>query len=110
MRVPFFIIAMLCFIAMIEAHHHLAMPRNYIKNMNKAIIIFCNAEAHKQVQDDEIYTCFRNKLTTCSTYANYSKFNAIRTECINSKGSDCGYGIILAIMIWVVVAICGSPR
>ena len=105
MRVAIFIIAMLCFITIIEARHRLALPRNYIRNINKAILNVCTATAHKQVQDDEIYNCFKSKLTTCNTYANYSKFNAIREKCIKDKGCDCSFGIIIGLMIWIIIGI-----
>lgn len=106
MKFIVFIIAILSIINMIEAqHHNLAMPRNYVKNINKAIVNMCNMEAHKQIQDDEIYTCYKNKMSSCTKLANYSKFNAIRAECIKNKGSDYGYGIVIAIMMWVVLSI-----
>lgn len=106
MRVVIFIVAILSFISMIDARHNMALPRNYMRNINNAIVNYCNIKAHSQIQDDEIYTCFKNKMTNCNTYANFSKFDAIRSECMTNKGSDCGYGIIIGIMIWVVIAIC----
>jgi hypothetical protein len=102
------IIALLSIFTMIEARHRLAMPRNYLRNINKAIVNYCELKAHNVIQDDEIYSCFKNKMTTCNTLENFSKFDDIRSKCITDKGSDYGIGIILAIMIWVVVAICGS--
>jgi hypothetical protein len=108
MKAIILIVALLSVVSMTECCNLRAFSRNYMKNANKAIVNSCNSEAHKQIQDDEIYNCFKNKTTDCTNLANFSEFNAIRTDCIKSKRSDVGFGIIIAIMMWVILGIFSS--
>jgi hypothetical protein len=105
MKAVILIVALLSVVSMTEGRHFSAFSRNYMRNTDKAIVNSCNYEAHKQIQDDEIYDCFKNRTTDCTNLANFSEFNAIRTNCIKSKRNDVGFGIIIAIMMWVILGI-----
>jgi hypothetical protein len=105
MKAVILIVALLSVVSMTECRNLRAFSRNYIRNTDKAIVNSCNSEAHKQIQDDEIYDCFKNKTTDCTNLANFSEFNAIRTDCIKSKRNDVGFGIVIAIMMWVILGI-----
>jgi len=91
-----------CLFAVIETRHF-GMQRNVVKNLNKAIINFCNKEAHIQIQDEELFNCFHNKQATCETYPKYSEFNAIRSECINNKNGECGTGVVIGLLLWGLI-------
>jgi hypothetical protein len=110
MRTVVIIVAfMMNMIAMTDARHRLAMPRNYVKNLNKAVENYCNMEAFKKVRNETIYNCFKTNMNNCKTLANYSEFNEIRSECIDIKNSEYGYGIMIGIMFWVFLSICAIP-
>lgn len=87
---------------MIEANRLAVLPKNYMKNMNKAILNACTNEAHKKVCDDAVYSCIKNNLKDCDKFDNFNKFNTIRTECIKDKNSEVGFGIILGLLFWVI--------
>jgi hypothetical protein len=91
-----------CLFAVIETRHF-GMQRNVVKNLNKAIINFCNKEAHIQIQDEELFNCFHNKQATCDIYPKYSEFNAIRSECINNKNGECGTGVVIGLLLWGLI-------
>jgi hypothetical protein len=105
MKAVILIVALLSIVSMTEGRNLMAFSRNYMKNADKAIVNSCNAEAHKQILDYAIYSCFKNRTTDCTNLANFSEFFAIRTDCIKSKRSDVGFGIIIAIMMWVILGI-----
>jgi hypothetical protein len=110
MRTVLIIVAlMMCMISMTDARHRMAIPRNYVKNMNKAVVSYCNMEAHKKIGNETIYNCFKNNMNNCKTLANYSEFNVIRSECIDIKNSEYGYGIFIGIMFWVFLSMCAIP-
>lgn len=102
------IIVMFSLFGMIEARSYLTLSRNYLRSFNKATLNFCTKEAHKQIQDDEIFNCFTDKNMTCDKLGNFSRFNEIRKECINKKQGEYGYGVIIALMFWIVFAFIGS--
>jgi hypothetical protein len=107
MRVAIVIITFLSFLSMIESRPGFVLPRNMIKNYKKSIINHCNYMAHIKVQDDEVYSCFKNVQYGCNQFPNYTKFADIRSECIKKKDSEFGIGIFIGLMFWVVVAIFG---
>jgi len=91
-----------CMFDMIETRHF-GFHRNAVKNLNKAIINFCNKEAHIKIQDEELFNCFRTKQATCDTYPKFSEFNAIRSECINNKNGECGAGVMIGLLLWGLI-------
>lgn len=105
MKAVILIVALLSIVSMIEGRHFTRLTRNYVRNTEIAIANTCNYEAHKQIQDDEIYNCFKNKTADCTNLANFSEFKAIRNKCIETKRSDFGAGIIIALMMWVLFGI-----
>lgn len=91
-----------CLFVMIETRHF-GLHRNAVKNLNKAIVNYCNKEAYIQIQDEELFNCFRDKQATCNTHSRFSEFNAIRSECINKKNGECGTGVVLGLLFWGLI-------
>ena len=107
MKAVIAVIAIFSIVSMIEARAGFGMPRGTIRNINKSILNYCNHIAHTKVQDNEIYSCFKINKGGCDKLDNYSKFAEIHSECIKNKNSECGVGIIIGLMMWVVIAIFG---
>ncbi len=107
MKAIIIVITLFSLISMIESRPGFALHRNILKNYKKSILNHCNYMAHIKLQDDEVYSCFKNMQNECDKLANYSKFADIRFECIKKKNSECGMGIFIGLMFWVVVAILG---
>lgn len=107
MRVIVIFITMLCIIDVTNARGGIS---KYSKNLNKAIINTCTLRAFNRTNNKEVYDCIKNNHNNCSILANYVEFRNIRQSCIEDACADCGFGIVIAIMIWVVLAICSSTN
>lgn len=107
MRVIVIFITLMCIIDISSARRAI-LPHKYTRNLNKAIINTCTSRAFNLTNNTDVYDCINNNRNNCSVLANYSEFRDIRQSCIKDVRADCGFGIVIAIMIWVVLAICTS--
>ena len=102
-------ITLLCIIDVSNARGGI-IPHKFSKNLNKAIINTCTLRAFNRTNNKEVYDRIKNNYNNCSILANYVEFRNIRQSCIEDARADCGFGIVIAIMIWVVLAICSSTN
>lgn len=81
----------------------LILNRKIIRNINNNIVKTCYYSANNNMNDEKLYTCMINNDKDCNKYENYNKFVEISQKCIKEKNNECGYGILISILIWIFI-------
>jgi hypothetical protein len=102
------IILMSFSLIVVNTHPVRGLGKNYLRNIENTIINICNYKAYSETNNTNIYNCIKNKNNSCYTLENYTHYNSIRIECINKYKSDHTCGIVIALVMWVVIAICSN--
>jgi len=78
--------------------------KNYMRNLNKNIMNYCNKKALSKTNNTESYNCIISS-NDCSNIENFTEFKNIRNECIKQQRNEFTIGVICGFMMIIIVGL-----
>ena len=78
--------------------------KNYMKNLNKNIVSYCNNQAHLKTKSEESYNCMISN-NDCSHIDNFTEYMNIRNECIKEKRNSFTIGLLYALLLIIFMGL-----
>ena len=94
----------------VDSRYNHKFMRNHISNIQKNVYYRCNNEALKRTNNIDVYNCIINKNKSCHLINNYNDFSLIKKECVKMYINDFNMGILISIILWVIIIMCGTTR
>ena len=81
--------------------------KRYLRNLEKSVTIACNKQAYNSTNNKELYDCLSvNRTSECMHLENFTEYQVLRKECIDSGNSGVGLGILITVIGWMLVGMC----
>lgn len=78
--------------------------RNYMKNLDKDIINYCNYQAILKTNSEDSYNCMISN-GDCSHIDNFTEYMKIRNNCIKEKKNSFMSGILCALVLIILMGL-----